>query len=115
MCVCVCVCVCVIYFKELVQAVMKEVSPKSTRWIGKLEPQEELILQFKSKSHLLAEFLITWGSSVFSSMHAFNCLDEIYIHYRGQSALLKVHQLKHKSHLNTLSQKHDLGTVAQSS
>ena len=70
--VCVCVCVCVIYFKELVQAVMKEVSPKSTRWIGKLEPQEELILQFKSKSHLLAEFLITWGSSVFSSMHAFN-------------------------------------------
>lgn len=63
---------CVIYFKELVQAVMKEVSPKSTRWIGKLEPQEELILQLKSKGHLLAEFLIAWGSSVFSSMHAFS-------------------------------------------
>ena len=43
---CVCVCVCVIYFKELVHAVMKELSPKSTSWIGKLESQEELI--FKS-------------------------------------------------------------------
>ena len=50
-------CVCVIYFKELVHAVMKELSPKSTSWIGKLESQEELI--FKSKGHLLAEFLIT--------------------------------------------------------
>lgn len=49
-------CVCVIYFKELVHAVMKELSPKSTSWIGKLESQEELI--FKSKGHLLAEFLI---------------------------------------------------------
>ena len=39
-------CVCVIYFKELVHAVMKELSPKSTSWIGKLESQEELI--FKS-------------------------------------------------------------------
>ena len=67
---CVRVCVCVIYFKELVHAVMKEVSPKSTSWIGKLESQEELI--FKSKGHLLAEFLITWGSSVFSPIYDFN-------------------------------------------
>lgn len=53
--------------------------------------RKELLLQFRSKGHLLAEFPLAQGRPVFSSIQTFNSLDEAHPHYEEQSALLKVH------------------------
>lgn len=51
--------------------------------------REELILQFKAKGQLLAEFLLPLGRWVFSvPVKSFNWLDEAHLIYEGISALL---------------------------
>ena len=39
---------------------------------GGWRPRGEPVLQFKSKGHLLAEFPLTWGKSVFCSIQDFD-------------------------------------------
>ena len=55
-------------------------SPKSVVWVGKLETQEESMLQFKSEGHVQAEFPLAQGRSTFCSIHSFNRLDEAHPH-----------------------------------
>lgn len=40
-------------------------SPESAEWAGSLETQEELMLKFKSKGHVLGEFFLAWGDQSF--------------------------------------------------
>lgn len=56
-----------------------------------LQNQENLMLQMKSKDSLLENSLLLKGGWSYYSVEGLNRLDEGHAHYRGQSALLKVH------------------------
>ena len=51
-------------------------------------PRKEPMFQFR----FAAEFLLAWGWSVFCS--GLQLIGEAHSHYKGQSALLKVHWFK---------------------
>jgi len=71
-----------------------------------LTSQEEWVLQRKSKGNKLAELPAAHGRWAICSFRAFNWLDVAHPCYEGQSALVKGHPFKWKSHLKTPSQKH---------
>lgn len=87
-----------IYFKGLAHMIWRQASPKSAgrRRLAGWRSREELMLPFKSKSHLLAgknshSFGGKWWRSIFCSILAFYWLDEAHPYYGGQSALFKIH------------------------